>query len=198
MNDALELVTIGVSAGGLEALRKLISGLPQDFGMSIVIVQHRSRDSHMLCSLLQDYSKLKVYEVNDKQAVESGCVYLAPPDYHLLVEPGHFALSTDAPVVFSRPSIDVMFESAAEAYGARVVGVVLTGANQDGSKGLKRIVDGGGRAVVQDPKTAEVRVMPEAALRAVEEACVLSLEEIAPYLVRLQSSRHSPCPGGDA
>jgi two-component system, chemotaxis family, protein-glutamate methylesterase/glutaminase len=189
----LELVTVGVSAGGLEALRALVRGLPGDFLMAVVIVQHRAKDSHALCSLLQDYSALEVCEVEDKQSLEVGHVYLAPPDYHLLVEPGHFALSTDAPVVFSRPSIDVMFESAAAAYGRRVVGVVLTGANQDGAQGLKRIVECGGRAVVQDPATAEVRVMPEAAIRAVQSACVLPLEEIAPYLVQLQGSRHSPC-----
>jgi two-component system, chemotaxis family, protein-glutamate methylesterase/glutaminase len=194
----LELVTVGASAGGLEALRAIMKGLPADFRMSVVIVQHRAKDSHALCGLLQDCAKLRVFEVDDKQAIEGGCVYLAPPDYHLFIEPGYFSLSTDAPVVFSRPSIDVMFDSAAEAYGPRVVGVVLTGANQDGAKGLKRIVDAGGRAVVQDPETADVRVMPEAAIRTVKEACVLPLGEIAPYLVRLQIERHSPCAGGKA
>jgi two-component system chemotaxis response regulator CheB len=193
MEPELELVVVGVSAGGLDALRTLVSGLPDDFGLSIAIVQHRAKDSQALCSLLQDCCSLKVYEVEDKQGIDGGAVYLAPPDYHLLIERGHFALSTEAPVVFSRPSIDVMFESAAEAYGQRVVGVVLTGANTDGAKGLRRIVDRGGRAVVQDPQSAEVRIMPEAAVREVPAACVLPLAEIAAFLVELQTSRHSPC-----
>jgi two-component system chemotaxis response regulator CheB len=130
-----------------------------------------------------------VQEATDKAEIESGQVYLAPSDYHLLVELGHFSLSTDAPEMYSRPSIDVAFESAAESYRDRVVGVVLTGANQDGSRGLRHLVDLGGGAIVQDPETAEVRVMPIAAMRAVPEAEVLPLSGIAARLRTLQPPR---------
>jgi len=183
------IVVIGVSAGGLQALRTLVSGLPGDFRIPVVVVQHRSKDSELLCDLLQDCTRLAVSEATDKEAIEPGHVCIAPPDYHLLVEPGFVSLSTDEPVRFSRPSIDVTFESTADAYGARTVGLVMTGANSDGSRGLRRIVDVGGRAIVQDPATAEVRVMPSAALRAVPEAAVVPLDRMAAHLVELQKQR---------
>ena len=107
--------------------------------------------------------------------LEDGHIYVAPPDYHTLIEPGHFALSTEAPVRFSRPSIDVTFTSAADAYGHRAVGVVLTGANADGAEGLRRISDRGGLAIVQDPATAESPMMPAAAQKAVPRARVMTL-----------------------
>lgn len=183
------IVVVGVSAGGLQALRTLVSGLPEDFGIPVVVVQHRSKDSELLCDLLQDCTGLTVSEATDKEPIRGGQVCIAPPDYHLLVEPGFVSLSTDEPVRFSRPSIDVTFESAADAYGARTVGVVMTGANSDGSRGLRRITDVGGHPVVQDPATAEVRVMPAAALRAVPEAEVVPLDRMAAYLVELQRQR---------
>ncbi|HWK90060.1 MAG TPA: chemotaxis protein CheB, partial [Longimicrobium sp.] len=120
-------------------------------------------------------------------------IFVAPPDYHLLLEDGYFSLSVDEPVRYSRPSIDVMFESAADAYGMDVIGVVLTGANQDGARGLRRIVDVGGHGVVQDPATAEVRVMPLSAARAVPEACVLPLERIGAHLAGIHGRRIPPC-----
>ena len=189
---AREIVMVGVSAGGLDAVCTLLGGLPRDFRMSIVVVQHRSKDSDALCEVLQDCTPLAIQEVTDKASAEPGNVYLAPPDYHTLLEPGYFSLSTDAPEMYSRPSIDVAFESAADAYGERAVGVVLTGANHDGARGLRRMVDRGGLALVQDPRTAEVSVMPSAALRAVPEAEVLTLEGIAARLVTLQSSPARP------
>jgi two-component system, chemotaxis family, protein-glutamate methylesterase/glutaminase len=186
-------VAVGVSAGGLHALQTLVAGLPPDFSLPVAIVQHRARESHLLCELLQQMTPLRVVEVNDKEAVDGGAVYIAPPDYHLLVEDGHFSLSVDEPVRYSRPSIDVMFESAADAYGMDAIGVVLTGANADGAAGLRRIADAGGYAVVQDPATAEVRVMPRNALSAVPDACVLPLEEIAAHLASIQRRRVPPC-----
>lgn len=187
------MVAVGASAGGLHALRTLVGGLPAGFGMPVAVVQHRSKDSNLLCELLQECCRLPVHEVTDKQAIEPGTVYVAPPDYHLLAEDGYFILSTDEPVRFSRPSIDVLFDSVADAFAHDAVGVVLTGANGDGSRGLRRIVDAGGHGIVQDPETAEVRVMPQAAIRAVPGACVLPLEGIAPYLAAVQGRRFPPC-----
>jgi len=128
---------------------------------------------------------LTVHDGDDKQPIERGHVYLAPPDYHLLVEREHLALSVEGPVAFSRPSIDVLLESAAEAYGERCVGVVLTGANDDGARGLARIRELGGAAIVENPDTAERAEMPGAALAAVPDAHVAQLDEIAPLLVEL-------------
>ena len=124
-------------------------------------------------------------EAEDKEAIVPGRVYLAPAGYHLLVEDEHFALSTEPPVWYARPSIDVLFESAAEARGAQVIGVILSGANADGARGLAFIKRCGGIAVVQDPATAESSAMPNAALSATETAEILPLEEIAPFLVRV-------------
>ena len=182
-----------MSAGGLLALRTLVAGLPPEFDIPVVVVQHRSRDSELLCELLQECSHLEVAEASDKESIVQGRVYVAPPDYHLLVEPGYFALSTDEPVRFSRPSIDVMFSSAADSYSLDVIGIVLTGANSDGARGLRKIVDRGGHAIVQDPATAEVRVMPQAAIRAVPEACVLPMDQIAPHLAGIRGRRMPPC-----
>ncbi|CAN5188754.1 chemotaxis protein CheB [soil metagenome] len=190
------LVVVGASAGGLSVLQLLVAGLPANWPMALAIVQHRSRESHALCELLQDVSALPIIEVNDKEEIVVGHVFLAPPDYHMLAEDEHVSLSVDDPERWSRPSIDVLFESAADALGDRVVGVVLTGANSDGSRGLRRIVDSGGQAVVQDPATAEVRVMPEAARRAVPEACVLPMEAIPGHLANLRGRNRVPCVGG--
>ena len=191
------MVVVGASAGGLYALRTLVAALPAGFPMPVSVVQHRSKDSELLCELLQECTAMQVFEVNDKEDARPGCVYIAPPDYHMLVDDGFFSLSTEAPVRFSRPSIDVMFESAADSYGMDVIGVVLTGANADGSRGLRRIVDAGGLAVVQDPATAEVRVMPQAALRAVPEACSLPMEAIPGYLAAIRRRRVPPCAPGN-
>ena len=181
-----DLVVVGTSWGGLAALRTLVGGLPDSFQMAVTLVQHRHRDSdQLLRSLLQERSTLRVYEVEDKMPLEHGHIYVAPPNYHTLVEPGHFSLSTDAPVRFSRPSIDVTFSSAADSYAHRTVGIVLTGANADGADGLRRISDRGGLAIVQDPATAESPTMPAAARHAVSRARVMSLETIAPFLASL-------------
>jgi two-component system chemotaxis response regulator CheB len=177
------IVVIGASWGGLAALSRLIGDLPGDFEVPIAVVQHRSRNAdNLLASLLQDVSPLRVIDVEDKEPLAGRTVYIAPANYHLLVERGHFSLTTDPLVRFSRPSIDVTFISAADTYQRATIGVVLTGANDDGSRGLRRIVDRGGRAVVQDPATAESPVMPLAARQIVPEADVVPLAGIAEQL----------------
>jgi two-component system chemotaxis response regulator CheB len=181
-----DLVVVGTSWGGLAALRSLVGGLPPTFQMAVTLVQHRHKDSdHLLRTLLQERTSLEVCEVEDKMPLEHGRIYVAPPDYHTLVEPGHFSLSTEAPVRFSRPSIDVTFQSAAESYGHRTVGVVLTGANADGSEGLRRISDRGGMALVQDPATAESALMPTAAVKAVPRARIMALPDLVKYVAQL-------------
>ena len=181
-----DLVVVGTSWGGLHALRTLVGGLPDSFQMAVTLVQHRHRDSdHLLRTLLQEHSSLRVCEVEDKMPLEHGHIYVAPPNYHTLVEPGHFSLSTEAPVRFSRPSIDVTFSSAADCYAHRTVGIILTGANADGADGLRRISDRGGLALVQDPETAESPTMPAAARKAVPRARVMSLEAMGAFLAAL-------------
>ena len=180
---SFEIVVVGTSWGGLNALRALIAGLPADFAVPMVIVQHRHRESdHLMSTLLQDRTTLNVCEVEDKAPIQRGNVYIAPADYHLLIDGRNLALSLDAPVRYSRPSIDVTFGSAADSYGAATVGVVLTGANADGASGLRRIADRGGLAVVQRPEEAESPTMPQAALTSVPSAVVLGLAEIGPFL----------------
>ena len=183
---AYEIVVVGTSWGGLAALRQLITGLPGSFALPIVVVQHRHKESnHLLTSLLQDRTRLCVCDVEDKAPISAGNLYLAPADYHLLVEDGHFSLSTKEAVLFSRPSIDVTFTSVADAYGSHAVGIILTGANSDGADGLRRIFDRGGLAFVQRPETAESPIMPTAAIRAVPKARVLTIPEIAAAVASL-------------
>jgi two-component system chemotaxis response regulator CheB len=179
------MIAVGASWGGLKALRAIVHGLPAHFPVPVTFVQHRSKDSAALRDLLQDCTSLIVCEVEDKQPIMSGYVYLAPADYHLLVDGDVFSLTVDEPVRFSRPSIDVFFASVADRFGSEAAGVVLTGANEDGALGLGRIAARGGVAIVQDPRTAESPIMPRAALRAVPKARKLSLERMTPYLVSL-------------
>src|ERR671914_1103750 len=156
-----EIVVVGTSWGGLAALRALTSPLPRELQLPVAIVQHRHKDSdRLLATLLQERTPLTVCEVEDKQPILPGFLFIAPPDYHLLVERGHFSLSIDAPVRYSRPSIDVAFTSAADTHGAGTIGVVLTGANADGAEGLSQIAKRGGLAIVQSPSTAESPTMP--------------------------------------
>ncbi|MBA2341382.1 MAG: chemotaxis protein CheB [Pyrinomonadaceae bacterium] len=178
-----KLVVVGTSTGGLNALQALLPALPQKFSCAVVVVQHRGKEpGSRLREFLQRSSLLPISEPEDKEPILPGHVYLAPRDYHLLVEPGNFALSTEAPVYFARPSIDVLFESAADAYGENVVGVVLTGANGDGARGLARIKQAGGLTVVEEPTTAQAPEMPEAAIAATKVDRVLPLSEIGLFL----------------
>ena len=184
------IVVIGASAGGLHALEAILDPLPADYSKPILVVQHRSDDgSALLSGLLARHTRLVVSEADDKSALRPGCVLVAPAGYHALVEDGHVSLSTDGEVRFSRPSIDVSFETAAEAYGERAVGVVLTGANDDGSRGLAAIRRAGGTAIVQEPASAEHTAMPAAAVAAADPQWVLPLEAIAERLVALEVLR---------
>jgi len=180
------IIVVGASWGGLTALSKLIGSFPSDFRVPVAVVQHRSRHAdNLLASLLQDVTPLRVVDVEDKEPLIPQSVYIAPANYHMLVEKGHLSLTTDPMVRFSRPSIDVTFLSAADTYLDSTIGVILTGANDDGSRGLRHIVDRGGRAIVQEPATAESPVMPLAAIRGVPEATVIPLDQIAPRLVEM-------------
>ena len=179
-----ELVVIGASWGGVRALGTVLGALPRTFRPAIAVAQHRGADapSGGLADVLACRTALPVHEAVDKEPIVPGHVHVAPADYHLLVERGTLALSADAPERYSRPSINVLFESAADAYGPEVIGVILTGASDDGAAGLARIRQRGGVGVVQDPETAERRQMPEAALAAGGAHRVLSLDQIAPFL----------------
>jgi two-component system chemotaxis response regulator CheB len=190
--EGASIVVVGASWGGLAALNCLIGGLPADFEVPLTVVQHRSRHAdNLLVGLLQDVTPLQVVEIEDKEPLVPGSVYIAPANYHVLVEDGHLSLTTDPLVRFSRPSIDVTFFSAADTYPGSTIGVVLTGANDDGARGLRHIVDRGGRAVVQDPATAESPIMPHAAQRAVPEADIVPLERIADHLVQMVSPKRA-------
>jgi two-component system, chemotaxis family, protein-glutamate methylesterase/glutaminase len=193
------LVVVGASWGGLAALSRLVADLPADLAVPVALVQHRSKESdHVLAQLLQERTELRVREVEDKEPIVPGHVYVAPPDYHMLVDlvadQPYFSLTVDPPVRYSRPSIDVTLMSAADAFGPRAVGVVLTGANEDGAAGLRRVADRSGYAIVQDPETAEIRTMPHAALRAVPTAEVLPLERIGDRLLSLVGRRLGAVP----
>ena len=189
-----ELVAMGASWGGLDAFRSLLRDLPAELDAAVVIAQHRAPESHPTAfrELLGAVTRLRVCEAGDKDELRPGTVYIAAPDYHLLVDPGTLSLSTDEPVQYARPSIDVMFESAAESYRERCVGVVLTGANADGARGLARIVELGGTAIVQDPQEALRDEMPLAAISAVPQARVARTAEIAPLLVELCGTAKVP------
>ncbi|HEX2724141.1 MAG TPA: chemotaxis protein CheB [Gemmatimonadaceae bacterium] len=180
------LIVVGASWGGLAALSRLVTDLPADFPAPIAVIQHRSRHAdNLLAGLLQDIASLRVVDVEDKEPLEPGSIYIAPANYHMMVDGTHLSLTTDPLVRFSRPSIDVTFISAGDAYPGRTIGVVLTGANDDGSRGLRHIVNRGGRGIVQDPETAESKAMPTAAALAVPEAEVLPLEKIALRLIEI-------------
>jgi len=196
---AYSILVVGTSWGGLNALRELVGALPENFGIPAVLVQHRHRQSdHLLSTFLQERTRLEVVEVEDKMPIQSGMLFVAPADYHLLIDRGFFTLSTDPPVRYSRPSIDVTFYSAADAYAATTVGVVLTGANSDGSRGLRRIFDRGGLALVQDPVTAESPTMPSAAIRCVPGARVQTIAQIAATLAGLTTTGHDEPPSRGA
>ena len=179
-----QAIAIGASAGGVEALSAITSKLPADFAVPILVAIHLPPDrKSVLPALLDESSAVSVVEAEDKVSIEPGGVYFSPPDYHLLVErDGRMSLSSDEPVRFSRPSIDVLFESAADAYGEGLLGVVLTGANDDGARGLKAICAAGGTAWVQRPDDAYASAMPAAAISRCPSARVLGLDELADAL----------------
>ena len=182
-----ELICIGASWGGLHAVGRVLSDLDDEIDVPFVLAQHRHPDSaaRTLAELLRLRVKRPVLDVEDKMRIEPRHVYIGPPDYHLLVQRGSLALSLDERVQYSRPSIDVLFESAAYAYGPGVIGIILTGANEDGAAGLARIKERGGVAVIQDPAGAMRRAMPDAAIAATAADAILPLEEIGRFLYGL-------------
>lgn len=188
------LVVVGASFGGFDALKVMLGTLPAAFPLPLAIVQHQGDQGSGLAGLLQRHTALAVVDAEDKDDAMPGIAYLAPPGYHLLAERGTLALSVDPPVMHARPSIDVLFESAADAYGSLVIGVILTGTGRDGASGLARIKQRGGRAIVQDPATALRAAMPEAALASTLVDWILPLEKIGPRLVEL----HGPFGGEPA
>jgi two-component system chemotaxis response regulator CheB len=161
-----EALVIGCSAGGLDALRIVLEALPAGYRLAVIIVSHSSPDgANLLPSLLAKSCRLPVSEAGEREPVLPGHVYVAPPNYHLLIEPNRsFALSVDQRVCFVRPSVDVLFQSAADVYGAGLIGLILTGANNDGAEGIKAIKAAGGLTLVQDPAEAYADVMPKAAI----------------------------------
>jgi two-component system chemotaxis response regulator CheB len=182
--NARQAIVIGASAGALDALSRLLSPLPAGYPLPIIVVVHLPNDKKsMIAELLQAKCRIAVREAEDKESLETGTVYIAPSDYHLLVEPGlYLSLSNDEPVLFSRPAVDVLFESAADVFGAGLTGIILTGASNDGAQGLKAVMDEGGVGIVLDPREAYAPVMPEAALRLCPQAKVMSLDDIATHL----------------
>lgn len=180
---------MGTSAGGMRALQAIIPALPANLPLPIAIVHHLdSQADGYLCEFLDRISAVMVKEADEKERLNAGSVYLAPAGYHLLIEPDRsFSLSIDEKVNFSRPSIDLLFESAADTYGATLIGIVLTGANSDGARGLRAIKRQGGLAIVENPETAEVSQMPNAAIQATEVDHVESLDRIASLLMQLCS-----------
>ena len=185
----LRLAVVGGSWGGLDALGRLLALLEPRSTIAVAAALHRAPNGPegALVSYLGGRSRLPVREAEDKEEIQPGHVYLAPADYHLLVEPGRFALSIDAPIHYSRPSIDVLFESAADAYGEAATAVVLTGANADGCEGLCQVKRRGGIALVQDPETAVRREMPDSAIATGVVDQVLTVEEIAVRINELGS-----------
>jgi two-component system chemotaxis response regulator CheB len=186
-NQQFEAVVIGSSAGGLKALVTVLSALPPNFPLPIIIVQHlHPHSDDYLAHLLATKTGLKVKQADEKEPIINSTVYLAPPNYHLLVEQDKtFSLSIEGPVNFARPSVDVLFESAVDAYRHRLIGIILTGANHDGNNGVKKIKKIGGYVIVQTPETAEADAMPKAAIAATSVDEILPLEQIGPFLLQL-------------
>jgi two-component system chemotaxis response regulator CheB len=185
-----EIVVIGVSAGGMQALQKVLPHLPQDFPIPVVILQHvHASQSGYYIQHFNSLCKMTVSEAEPGVSPQPGCIYFAPPNYHLLIEPDkHFSLSVDQRVHYARPSIDVLFMSAADAYDASCLGIILTGANSDGAEGLKSIIDTGGSGIIQDPKEADYAAMPMAAHKACPGTPVLSLQKITEFLQKIAGS----------
>lgn len=182
-----KIIVIGASTGGIEALRVVLGGLPKQIKAVVCVCQHIDKSARLDYQMIfSDVFHYRLVEVEDKQWLSAGNIFFAPPGYHLYVESaGYFSLSLDAAVNWSRPSIDVLFESAAKVFSDRVIGVILTGANADGAQGIREIKRLGGITIAQNPETAVARTMPKL---AIETGCVdhiLELHDIAKTLMRL-------------
>lgn len=185
-----QVIVLGVSAGGINALREIFMNLNDEFSTPVLIVQHLHHHSdNYLANYLNKLTRLSVKEADEKEMIQSNTVYLAPANYHLIVEEDKtLSLSTEDRVNYSRPSIDVLFESAAEVYGSHLIGIILTGANSDGTNGMIRIKEKGGLLIAQDPATAEVSTMPLSAIVQTDVDHVLSLKDISGFLNRILQS----------
>ncbi|HLN22012.1 MAG TPA: chemotaxis protein CheB [Bacteroidales bacterium] len=185
-HESFRAVAIGTSAGGIEALNYLLPSIPEDCNMSFFVVQHISAESDSsFIRLMRDRCSMIVREACNTDKIEPGTIYFAPPDYHLLVEKDKtLSLSKEEKINYSRPSIDLLFETAAEAFTEMLTGILLTGVNRDGSSGLKRIADLGGRTIVQSPEDAAFSEMPASALKILKPDMVITLKEIAAFLGR--------------
>ena len=188
--QAIKAVVIGASAGGVQALLQILPALPASYRLPVLIVVHVPPDrDNALVSLFQARCQIEVREAEDKEPILPGVVYFAPSDYHLLVEKdATLSLSSDELVNHSRPSIDVLLESSADAFGPELVGVILTGANDDGARGLQAVVEAGGVAIVEDPAEAYASAMPAASLRASPSAKAMKVAAIASYVSSLGTS----------
>lgn len=184
---ALKAVVIGGSAGAIDILTDLIPSLPKDFPLPIMVVVHLPADKHsIVAELLNEKSDVTVTEARDKEHLEPGHVYVAPPDYHLLAErDGSISLSVEERVLYSRPSIDVLFETASDAYQEKLLGILLSGANEDGARGMRMISDNEGIVIVQDPSEAQSKTMPKSAIRKVPNAQIKTVSEISKYLCEI-------------
>lgn len=182
-----DAIVIGGSSGGIDALLHILPALPASLRVPVLVVVHLPRDRpSLLTDIFRPRCQLPLYEAQDQAPLEAGAVYFAPPDYHLLVDRGpRLALSVDALEHYSRPSIDVLFESAADEYGERLVGILLSGANDDGARGMRAVANGGGLPVVQDPASAPVPTMPRAALAHTAVQHVLPSQDIAKLVSKL-------------
>ena len=186
----IEIIAIGGSVGGIKAVSEILKSLPADFPIPIVIVLHRLRNvSSSLQSVIQDSTELRIKEADEKETITPSCAYIAPANYHLLIEEDKtFALDYSETVKYSRPSIDLTFECIAEIYGKAAIGILLTGANDDGANGLLRMKNAGAKCYVQDPNTAHAKVMPRAAIGLGAADFLIHLEEIGPMLKKAVQS----------
>ncbi|MBI9070941.1 MAG: chemotaxis protein CheB [Melioribacteraceae bacterium] len=182
-----EIVVIGVSAGGMQILPEILSGIKDNFPLPVIIVNHIAPSSdNYFAMLLQEKCKLKVKEADEKELIENSVIYTSPPNYHLLIESDKtFCLSVDQRINYARPSIDVLFYSASDVYKSRIISVVLTGANSDGAKGARYIKKNGGLVIVQDPATAYIEVMPQSVIDICEVDFILNPNQIAEKLNKL-------------
>lgn len=183
-DESFPAIVIGASVGAIEALSQILPVLPKNYPYAVMVVVHipRQGDS-LLPKIFAERCNLSVKEAEDKESITPGVIYFAPPDYHLLVNPDFtLSLSSDEPVLYSRPSVDVLFESAAEAFGDELIGIILTGANEDGAQGTATIAARGGSTIAQNPETSEGAAMPIAAINAVPQTRVMDLHDIAKYL----------------
>jgi two-component system, chemotaxis family, protein-glutamate methylesterase/glutaminase len=184
MANRFDAIVIGGSAGAMTALSTLLPCFPENYPLSVIVVLHlHPRQDRYFLEHFNKLCILNVKEADEKENIQAGYVYFAPPNYHLLIENNRtFSLSTDEKVNYSRPSIDVLFESAANVYGPRLAAILLTGANNDGAEGLRIIKEKGGLVIVQDPQSAESSYMPAAALQVMQPDFVLGLPEIGRWL----------------